>query len=330
MFHPTMSKSGRIVFYPLIKFCEWMGEKHPVPLVKMRYYAYFHRLPNLKAPKDMNEKLLYMKLYTDTSRWTDLVDKYKVRAYVEECGLGEYLIPLVGMWTDVNDIDFETLPQSFIFKANNGVGKSELLMVKDKSQLNVEETKKFLNELLKRKHVGVLSGEPHYHKMNPCIIAEELLPSEEGEKSPVDYKIYCANGKAHYIWVCSGRDSTGTAVMTYDRDWNPRPDLCIFDSRYREGTVKPKPANLDDMIRVAETLVKPFPFVRLDLYNINGKIYFGEMTFTPLGGMVNFHPQSFLNEMGNSIDLNYPNTNVGGGYKWLIICNIQKQYSYAA
>lgn len=330
MFHPTMSKSGRIVFYPLIKFCEWMGEKHPVPLVKMRYYAYFHRLPNLKEPKDMNEKLCYMKLYTDTSRWTDLADKYKVRAYVEECGLGEYLIPMVGMWTDVNDIDFETLPQSFIFKANNGVGKSELLMVKDKSQLNVEETKKFLNELLKRKHVGVLSGEPHYHKMKPCIIAEELLPSEEGEKSPVDYKIYCANGKAHYIWVCSGRDSTGTAVMTYDRDWNPRPDLCIFDSRYREGTVKPKPANLDDMIRVAETLVKPFPFVRLDLYNINGKIYFGEMTFTPLGGMVNFHPQSFLNEMDNSIDLNYPNTNVGGGYKWLIICNIQKQYSYAA
>lgn len=306
MFHPTMSKSGRIIFYPLIKFCEWMGENHPVPLVKMRYYAYFHRLPNLKEPKDMNEKLLYMKLYTDTSRWTELADKYKVRDYVKSCGLGDYLIPLVGMWTDVNDIDFNKLPKSFIFKANNGVGKSELLMVKDKDQLNIEETKKFLDELLKRKHVGVLSGEPHYHKMKPCIIAEELLPSEEGEKSPVDYKIYCANGKAHYIWVCSGRDSSGTAVMTYDRDWNPRPDLCIFDSRYREGHARPKPANLDEMIRVAETLVKPFPFVRLDLYNINGKIYFGEMTFTPLGGMVNFHPQSFLDEMGQYIDLNYP------------------------
>lgn len=307
MFHPTMSKSGRILFYPLIKFCEWMGENHPVPLVKMRYYAYFYRFPNLKEPRDMNEKLLYMKLYTDTSRWTELADKYRVRDYVKECGLEEYLIPLVGMWTDVNDIDFDSLPGSFIFKANNGVGKSELLMVKDKSQLNIEETKKFLDELLKRKHVGVLSGEPHYHKMKPCIIAEELLPSEEGEKSPVDYKIYCANGKARYIWVCSGRDSTGTSVMTYDRDWNPRPDLCVFDSRYREGTVRPKPVNLDEMIRVAEALVKPFPFVRLDLYNINGKIYFGEMTFTPLGGMVNFHPQRFLDEMGKLIDLKYPN-----------------------
>ena len=307
MFHPTMSKGGRIVFYPLIKFCEWMGENHPVPLVKIRYYAYFHRFPNFKEPKDMNEKLLYMKLFSDTSKWVELADKYRVRDYVKSCGLEEYLIPLVGMWTDVNDIDFDTLPNSFIFKANNGVGKSELLMVKDKNQLNIEETKAFLDELLKRKHVGVLSGEPHYVKMKPCIIAEELLPSEEGEKSPTDYKIYCANGKAQYIWVCSGRDSTGTAVMTYDREWNPRPDLCIFDSRYREGKVRPKPENLDEMLHVAETLVKPFPFVRLDLYNINGKIYFGEMTFTPLGGMVNFHPKAFLDEMGEKIDLNYPN-----------------------
>ena len=307
MFHPTMSKSGRILFLPLIKFCEWLGENHPVPLVKMRYYAYFHRFPNLKKPKDMNEKILYMKLYTDTSRWTVLADKYKVRDYVKQCGLGEYLIPLVGAWYDVNDIDFDKLPQSFIFKANNGVGKSELLMVKDKSKLDIEETKKFLDELLKRKHVGVLAGEPQYKDIKPCIIAEELLPSEEGEKSPADYKIYCANGKAHYIWMCSGRDSTGTDVMTYDCNWNPRPDLCVFDSRYREGKVRPKPQNLEEMIRVAEMLVKPFPFTRLDLYNINGKIYFGEITFTPLGGMVNFHPQSFLDEMGNYIDLNYPN-----------------------
>lgn len=308
MFHPTMTKSGRILFYPLIKLCEWMGENHPVILVKLRYYAYFHRFPNLKNPKDMNEKVLYMKLYTDTSRWTELADKYKVRDYVKRCGLGDILIPLVGMWTDVNDIDFTALPQSFIFKANNGVGKSELLMVKDKSKLNIGQTRAFLDGLLKRKHVGVLSGEPHYKKMKPRIIAEELLPSEDGEKSPVDYKIYCTNGKAQYIWVCSERDSTGTNVMTYDRAWNPRPDLCVFDSRYREGKVRPKPENLEKMIAVAETLVKPFPFVRLDLYNINGKIYFGEMTFTPFGGMVNFHPQSFLDELGEKIDLIHQNT----------------------
>ena len=186
-----MTRTGRILFYPLIKFCEWMGENHPVTLVKIRYFATFHRFPNLKEPKTFNEKLLYTKLFTDTSHWTVLADKFKVRDYIKNCGLGDYLIPLIGMWTDVNDIDFEALPQSFIFKANNGVGKSEYLMVKDKNLLNVEEAKKFLDRLLKRKHVGVLSAEPQYKNMPACIIAEELLPSVEGEKSPVDYKLFC-------------------------------------------------------------------------------------------------------------------------------------------
>lgn len=304
MFHPTMSKTGRIVFYPIIKLCEWLGRHCPTILVKVRYYAYFRRFPNLKKPTDMNEKVLYMKLYTDTSLWTELADKYKVREYVKRCGLEKYLIPLIGMWTDVDQIDFSSLPPSFIFKANNGVGKSEILKVD--GNIDVNETKIFLRGLLERENVGLLSGEQHYYKMKPCIIAEQLLPSEDGEKSPVDYKIYCANGRAMYIWVCSNRDSSGTDVMTYDRDWNIRPDLCVFDTRYREGKARPKPENLEEMLNVAETLVKPFPFVRLDLYNIKGKIYFGEMTFTPLGGMVNFHPHEFLLELGNSIDLNYP------------------------
>lgn len=307
MYHPTMTRTGRILFFPLIKFCEWLGENHPATMVKLRYYAYFHRFPNLKEPRDMNEKTLYMKLYTDMTRWTELADKYKVRDYVKHCGLGEYLIPLIGAWTDVEDIDFASLPKSFIFKANNGVGKSELLMVHDKDELDVPATKRFLDELLKRKHVGVLSGERHYKTMQPRIIAEELLPIGEGEKSPVDYKIYCTNGKPQYIWVCSGRDSTGTDVMTYDCNWTPRPDLCVYDHRYREGKIMPKPENLDEMLKVAEKLVKPFPFVRCDLYNIQGRIFFGELTFTPLGGMVNFHPQKFLDELGAKIDLNYPN-----------------------
>lgn len=300
-----MSKAGRIVFYPLIKICEWLGKNHPVFLVKLRYFAYFHRIPNLKEPKDMNEKVLYMKLFTDTSRWTALADKYKVREYVKNCGFEEYLIPLIGMWTDVAKIDFQSLPQSFIFKANNGVGKSELLMVN--GDIDIENTRTFLQGLLDRKNVGLLSAEPHYHKMKPCIIAESLLPSEGDGKSPVDYKIHCANGKAMYTLVCRNRDSSGVELMVYDNNWTPRPDLCICDSRHRRGAPIQKPIDFDIMVNIAEALAKPFPFVRIDLYNINGKIFFGEMTFTPLGGMANYFTKEFLNEMGASIDLNYPN-----------------------
>lgn len=306
MFHPTMSKGGRIAFYPLIKFCEWMGENHPVGLVNLRYFSRFHKFPDFRNPKDINEKILYLKLFTDTSRWMELADKYKVREYVKECGLENNLIRLIGVWENIEEIDFDKLPDSFIFKANNGCGKSSNLIVRDKNQLDIAKTKKMLKEWLEEKHIGALAAEPQYKGMKPCILAEELLPVEEGRKSPVDYKIWCFNGKAYYIWTCSDRDSSGTEVMTYSRDWYPMPEVCIFDSRYRKGTILPKPEQLDKMLEVAEKLAKPFPCVRVDLYNIGGKIFFGEMTFTSLGGMMNFYTPDFLKKMGDLVDLNYP------------------------
>ena len=307
MYHPTMSKSGRILFFPLIKVCEWMGENHPVPLVKIRYFATFHKLPDLKNPQTFNEKLLYMKLFTDTKLWTRLADKYLVRDYIKEKGLEQYLIPLIGVWKDVNDIDFDALPNSFIFKANNGVGKSEFLMVRNKTSLNVEEAKKFLDELLKRKHVGVLSGEPHYKDIPPRIIAEKLLPSVEGEKSPVDYKVFCFNGKAEFIRTYSNRDKDGADVATYSTEWKPMPEVDRGEARYHAGKQIAKPENLEEMVQVANELSKPFPFVRVDLYNINGKIYFGELTFTPLGGLMSSMTPEMLRKMGDMIDLDYPN-----------------------
>lgn len=307
MYHPTMSRMGRLLFFPLIKLCEWMGENHPVTLVKLRYFATFRHFPNLKNPQNFNEKILYMKLFTDTSRWTVLADKYKVRSYVKDCGLEDYLIPLFGMWTDVDDINFDALPKSFIFKANNGVGKNEYLIVKDKMKLDIKETKFFLNKLLHRKHVGALSGEPQYRDIVPCIIAEELLPSVNGESSPVDYKIFCFNGQPHYIRTYCNRSKDGADVATYDTQWNPMPEVDQAEARYHRGKQLRKPLNLEDMVRVARVLAKPFPFVRVDLYNINGKIYFGELTFTPLGGLMSSMTPEVLRKMGDMIDINYPN-----------------------
>ena len=303
--HPTTKKSIRILFAPLIAFCNWLGENHPVILVKLRYFARFKKMPNLKNPQTLNEKILYMKLFTDTSRWTVLADKYKVREYVKECGCEKNLIPLLGMWTDVSQIDFDQLPKSFIFKANNGCGKASNLIVKDKDTINREEVLKLLDKWLKEKHIGALADEPQYKDMPPCIIAEELLPIEEGQKSLVDYKIWCFNGKAYYVWTCCDRDSQGTEVMTYDREWTPMPEVCVFDNRYRQGKLMPKPQNLEEMYDVAERLTKGFPCVRLDLYNINGAVYFGEMTFTSLGGMMDFYTPEFLDKCGEIVDLNY-------------------------
>lgn len=307
MFHPTMHKGSRIVFAPVIKLAEYVGRVNPVLLVKVRYFLRFHKKVNLKNPRDLNEKILYAKLFTDTTMWANLFDKYKVRDYVENCGLNDSLTKFYGCWDNANMIDYEKLPNSFIFKANNGDGKSQFVIVRDKDMFlkkDVEQATKVMQSWLDRKNVGCLAGEPYLRFVKPLIIAEELLPTEDGQSSLIDYKIWCINGRVEYIWTCADRDQNGTDVMTYDRNWNAHPEYSIFDSRYRRGELMAKPSNLDGLIDVAEKLSKPFPVVRVDLYHINGKIFFGEMTFTSLGGMMNFYTQDFLNLLGDKIDIN--------------------------
>lgn len=303
MFHPTMSKSGRFLFWPIIKFCEWMGEHHPVTLVKMRYYMRFHKMPKLKDPQDLNEKILYLKLFTDTSRWTVLADKYKVRDYVKECGLKDILIPLIGMWTNVEDVDFKTLPNSFIFKANNGDGKNSNLIVKNKEELNIAETKGILDSWLKKNHVGALAAEPQYSKMKPRVIAEELLKPDQN--SPIiDYKIWCFNGEPYSILTCSNRKGEKVCLGCYDLNWNYHPENMIESTNYPfEPKALPKPKCLEEMLHVAKKLSSSFPELRVDLYEINGKVYFGELTFTSLGGMMYYYTPEYLLEMGQKVKL---------------------------
>ena len=304
MFHPTMSKSGRIIFWPIIKFCEWLGENHPVILVKIRYFFRFHKFPNLRDPKDLNEKILYLKLFSDTSQWTLLADKYRVREYVIQCGLKDTLIPLIGMWTDVDDLDFDSLPDSFIFKANNGDGKNSNLMVKDKTLLNIEESKKLLKGWLTKKHVGTLAAEPQYKNMPPCIIAEELLPSEEGKGSLIDYKIWCFNGKPYSILTCSNRRGEKVCLGCYDLDWTYCPQNMIESDNYPfEKEPLPKPYCLEQMLDIARKLSFGFPELRVDLYEIKHKVYFGELTFTSLGGMMYYYTPEYLLEMGKKVKL---------------------------
>lgn len=303
--HITMNRWSRILFAPLIKFTEWMGINHPVTLIKIRYFARFKKRINLTNPKDLNEKILYLKLFGDTSLWTECADKYLVRKYVERNGLAEYLVKLYGVWFSADDFSLSSLPNSFILKANNGDGKSSNLIVKDKSEVCEAELKKMIGEWLAKKNIGALAAEPQYKNMTPCVIAEELLPIKDGSKSLIDYKIFCFNGEPYCIWACSDRDKDGTYVMTYDLNWQAHPEWSVFDSRYRRADLLPKPENFELMLDVAKKLAKPFPQVRVDLYNIDGKIYFGETTFTSLGGMMNFFTDEFLSKAGDKVDINY-------------------------
>lgn len=281
-----------------------VGRRNPELIVRIRYRLRFHKRLNLDNPRTLNEKIQYLSLRTDTTEWSRLTDKYTARDYVRECGLADTLNTLYGVWDHASDIDLNSLPDSFILKTTGGSGDS--IIVKDKNQMDAESVLRYLDRMVNTVY-GLSEGNPHYSRIVPRIIAEQLLVNDEVSarysSSLIDYKIWCFNGKAAYIWTCTDRTSHGTKVMTYDTDWTAHPEYSVFYSHYSRGNVIPKPENLDRMLVIAEKLAAPFPVVRVDLYNIAGRIYFGEMTFTSLGGLMDFYTPEFLEKTGDMIRL---------------------------
>ncbi len=296
--NPRLNK----IFRPVIKFCEWLGVHHPILLARIRYYARFKKPLHLKNPQTLNEKILFLSLKTDTTLWTRCADKYEVRDYVKECGLEEILIPLIGVWNHATDIDFGKLPDEFVLKATHGSG--DVLVVTDKNKINIPQAVKMFEKDLSQQY-GALESGHHYMRINPRMIAEELLHCDFQTQGNtlVDYKIWCFNGKAKYYFTCSNRTETTVDIMVYDMDWNPHPECCKFEEDHHYGSLVPKPQNLSRMKEIAEILAKPFPCVRIDLYNIDGKIYFGELTFTSYGGMMGYFSNEFQLLAGSQIDL---------------------------
>lgn len=289
------------------RMAAWLGRHNPKLLVHIRYFARFHKPLRLRHPRNLNEKILHLSLMTDTMRWTELADKYRVRKYIEDCGYKDSLPELYGVWNDACDIDFDALPESFVMKTNHGCG--DVRIVHDKALINKMELTEYFNRQLKTPY-GEREAGLHYMRIRPCIIAEQLLVTptslQKYSKSMIDYKMWCFNGRCQYILVICNRDKHGAELLLYDKEWVCHPEYSVFTGHYRKGYKIPKPLNLNQMIAMAETLSKPFPCVRVDLYNIDGKIYFGEMTFTSLGGMMNYFTDEFLDKAGDMVDLNYP------------------------
>lgn len=292
----------------IIPIVELLANWHiltPIRVAKLRYMYIMHKWPHFEHPTDLNEKINYLKFYGDTSNWPMLTDKYVVRKYLESIGLGDTLVKLYGKWDSVEDIDWSSLPDKFVMKCNNGSG--DVLICKDKAKLDIEATKRYFDKMLHREF-GVISGEPHYAQIKPCIIAEELLDASTqpcGSSSLVDYKIWCFNGKAHSVFCCYNRKQYHANVGVYDLNWRYHPEASIFTKHYIMGQqLLPKPICLDKMIELAEKLSVGFPILRVDLYEVNGHVYFGELTFTSQSGCMDYFSKKFLNETGALINLN--------------------------
>lgn len=249
---------------------------------------------NLTNPKTFCEKIQWLKLYDSTEIKKQLTDKYLVREWIKEKIGSTFLVDLIGVYKDPKEIDFKKLPNSFVIKCNHGSGYN--IIVKNKNEINKKKTIKKLKKWLSEDY-SLYSLELQYKNIKPCILIEEYIG--DITKSPDDYKIFCFNGKAHFIEYLTGRDKL-LQVAFYTPFW----ERIYFPYTYPQAEKDIiKPTRLDNMIEIAEKLSKDFSFVRVDFYILpNGDIKFGEMTFTPAAGLCNF-PKEMDIEMGNKLEL---------------------------
>ena len=264
--------------------------------LRLLYRNRMHKKLDLNNPKTYNEKLQWLKLHDRKPEYTQMVDKCAAKKYVAERIGEEYIVPTLGVWNRFEDIDFDALPNQFVLKCTHDSGG--LVICRDKNKLDIEKAKKKINSSLKRNYF--YSGrENPYRDVPPRIIAEKFMVDESGVELK-DYKIFCFNGKPMYIQVDFGRYTEHERNM-YSTNW----DYMGFSSRYptNPDRVIEKPLCLEKMLEVAANLSAGIPHLRVDLYVINEKVHFGELTFYHGSGFEKFKPEEWDRKLGDMIDL---------------------------
>lgn len=242
--------------------------------VQTMFHERIGRELDWKNLKTYTEKMQWEKLFDKNPSKVQLSDKFLVREWIKAKIGEEYLIPIIGHWDDVKDIDFTLLPNSFVLKTNCGTG--DVIIVRDKKLLSKHDIRVIREKLKYYMHCdfGISSYELHYSKIKPCVIAEELIISDEDDLP--DYKFLCFDGKPCFCWVDKGR-YTDHSRHVYDMDWNFQNWNQFYDVI---DIGIPRPVGFEKMVEIAKVLSSGFSHVRVDLYNVNGRILFGEMTFT--------------------------------------------------
>lgn len=271
---------------------KWVNDRKCVELL---YEAYTGKKLDLENPNRFNEKLQWIKLYDRRPEYTQYVDKYAVRSYVRAKIGEQYLIPLIGVWKNAREIDFNEMPNQFVLKCNHDSGS--VIFCKNKNEFDIVKARKKLNHALK-KGTFYHGREWPYKNVERKIIAEKFMSDGTG-KELNDYKVFCFNGVARLVQIHKGRYSNHTQDY-YDIEWNK---LDIYQGVPQSSELMPKPEFLDEMLRLSEILSQGIPEVRIDWYAINGVLYFGEMTFFDGSGFDEFEPDQWNEILGSWIIL---------------------------
>ena len=266
--------------------------------LKLMYWSQFKRRLNLDHPLTFNEKIQWLKLHNTNPLLSTLVDKYEVKEYVSKMIGEEYIIPTIGVWDSFDDIDFSMLPSQFVLKCTHDSGG--LVICKDKESLDLSAAKAKIDRA-KRNNYFWLGRETPYKKVIPRIIAEPYL-EDHRDKELRDYKFFTFNGVVRSLFVASDRTNPNeeTKFDFFDRDYNHLP---IINGHPNARIIPHKPNNFERMIELAETLGKGFPHVRVDFYEVDGKVYFGELTFSHFSGFIPFEPEEWDFKFGSWLEI---------------------------
>lgn len=246
---------------------------------RLKFRKNLHRWPDLKNPRTFNEKLCWLKLHRREPEMSVMVDKAQAKDYVRDILGEEYIIPTFGLWERAEDIDFGLLPDRFVMKGTHDSGR--VIVCTDKNQLDFDRARQEMQQSLDRDFYAITREWP-YKNVPHRIIAEQFIRQSDGGLT--DYKFFCFNGHVDCVMVCIDRHLGKPKFYFFDRNWN----FLRLNKRgvaAPEGFTLPRPEGMERMFEIASILSKGQPFVRVDLYNVDGKIYFGELTFYPDGGV---------------------------------------------
>lgn len=267
--------------------------------LKKKFKSLMGKELDLKNPQTFNEKLQWLKLYNRRDEYTMMVDKVAVRDYISEKLGEEYLIPCLGVWDNPEDINFDELPEKFVLKCNHNSGLG-MCICKDKSKLDIEKVKKELKKGLEQDYY-MTNREWPYKNVPRKIIAEKFMVDESGTELK-DYKLFCFDGKPCYMFIATDRSTPGveTKFDFYDMEFNHLP---FTNGHPNSDKVIQKPKGFEEMKELACKLSEGIPHVRIDFYDINGKVYFGETTFFHWSGMVPFEPAEWDYKFGELLNI---------------------------
>ena len=269
--------------------------------IRKRFEEVVGYKPNLESPRSYCEKIQWLKLnYLEHNPLVvQCADKYRVRDYLEKQGLGEFLVTLYGCWDAPEEIPWSSLPNRFVLKLNNGSGGKYRWLVPDKNTLDKTAMIRQMKKSMRIKY-GYKHGEFYYSKMPTKIMAEELLT--ENDAPFRDYKFYCFNGAVSFLSIEQNRETNEHVRDYYDTDLNIHPIKFVGDLEPPDEPFE-KPENFGQMVDLAKRLSTGYSHLRVDLYNVNGRVYFGELTFSPECGYTPWDPIQLDYEYGERIDL---------------------------